>query len=257
MLILTLCATASCTVSKIGFAGGAQQLRPGLKPTSETNEGAALGGGFPGSILRRWQVEEVVTGGRSGGWLLGSLSCQDGEEPSLSWWMRGSVVAADRGSGMPGRDEHAASMVSYVSFETRVPPDRWRGHLAWSDAPESDACQDDGPRCETCAQVGWTIERACPCRCAGHGPMENRNQLASGACLNHAGRAAGRDAALVLLEARPRRFRIAPDTENEYAVRTSLAEGQASPATPRLAINARTGRPGGLQVRHSTSSAAC
>ncbi|MHC2018755.1 IS5 family transposase [Methylobacterium sp. CM6247] len=92
----------------------------------------------------------------------------------------------------------------------------------------------------------------------GHALMENRNGLVVDATLTHATGTAEREAALTMLDRRPRRHRITLGTDKAYDVRAFVGDLRARRVTPHIAINgavSKSGKPrktaiGGRTTHH-------
>ena len=79
---------------------------------------------------------------------------------------------------------------------------------------------------------------------AGHILMENRNGLVSDACLTHAGGTAERDAALIMLDRRPRRKRITLAADKGYDAAGFVTSLRQRRITPHIAADRRVSKHG-------------
>lgn len=78
----------------------------------------------------------------------------------------------------------------------------------------------------------------------GHALMENRNGLVVDACLTHATGTAEREAALTMLDRRPRRHRITLGADKLFDVEAFVGELRARRVSPHVAINGAVSKTG-------------
>ena len=78
----------------------------------------------------------------------------------------------------------------------------------------------------------------------GHALMENRNGLVVDACLTHATGTAERDAALLMLDRRPRQHRITLGADKLFDVQAFVGALRARRVSPHIAINGAVSKTG-------------